>query len=1469
MADKIRVLYVDDEDALRDVGKMFLEWTGSFSVTTALSAREAILVLKNERFDAIVSDYQMPGMNGIDLLKHLKSGGDSTPFVILTGKGREEVVIEALNAGADGYLQKGGEPNAQFAELSHMIKKAVDSRQAEITIRDHERREAEIINFLPDATFAIDTHSTVITWNRAMEEMTGVPAADMLGKGNYEYALPFYHERRPIAIDLVLFYDPVVAAKYPFMTRENNSLVSEIYIPHLNNGSGAYLWFTASPIFDATGNIAGAIESIRDITAKKRAERGLRIARDEYVSLLERITDVYYRTDTEGNLIRASSSLAHALGYDDLSECLGKNIAETFYADPDERRKLLEAIYRDRAVTDYEVTLKKKDGTPLSVATSSYLYFDDTGNVLGIEGTCRDITDRKRAEIALQEREAYYRTIFENTGTASVIIEEDTTISLANAEYVRLSGYSREEIEGKRCWTEFVVPDDLDRMLAEHHKRRSAPQTAQPHYEFRFITKNGEIRIVYLSIDVIPGTKKSVASLLDITNRKRAEDAVRESEERLDLALRSAEMGVWHWDILQNKRTFDLQTCRLLGIDPETFHGSAEEFYAVVHPDDRERLKDAIARTVDEDLLYEPSYRVILADGSVRFVTARCRLVRDAQGRLTRINGIIWDITGLKKSEQALRESEERFRRLAENAPGVLYRISLVNGKFEYVSPAVTEISGYTPQEHYDNPQIIRQVIHPDWLPYFDRAWHSLTMGEVPLTYECPIVDKRGTIHWINQHNVLIRDTDGHPVALEGIITDITEKKQMEASLRESEEKFRTLAESTPVAIMMYQGDLWVYANPAGELISGYSCEELYAMHYWDFVAPEFRQEVKEKGRQRQAGVPLPEAYDFRIIAKDGTEKWVSLTGNMVQFRGKPAGIISVIDITTRKHAEHALRESENRFRALAENSSDIIRILDRDGRIIFDTAAVVRELGYAPGFTIGKSPFEFIHPDDIDTVKTNLSGVYAKTNSGIPTEFRIRRADGSYTWVESTGKNLIGVPGVDGIMTTTRFIDAQKRMESSLHESEKRYRAILEQAADAIFLHDENGKILDVNDKACRNLGYSREELVQMSIGEIDPGAIQIVKHTLWRTVMDGVPITFESRQVRKDGSSLPVEVSLGPVKIAHEWVVLGIVRDITDRKRADAALNASERRFRDLADLLPQIVYETDAQGTLIYTNRIAFELFGYTEEEFRQGLNVMQMLAPVDRERAAQNFFAVVSGQDNERAGTEYLALRKDGSTFPIAIYASRIGEPGGSSGLRGIILDITARKQAEQALIESEERYSSIFNNSDFVSLLIDPDTARIVDANAAAAWYYGYPADQLTKMGVYDLNRLPKETVIGSLQAAKTEKSQYLLSTHYRASGEARDVEIYSGLITLHQKPHLYSILHDITERKQAEESVKTLRQFQESVIKNAHIWITVLDKHGVVRVWNRAAEEISGYGADEVIGTSTIWSRMYPDKEYR
>jgi CheY-like chemotaxis protein len=177
----ISILYVDDEPDLLSIGKIFLERGGQFSVATLTSAPAALEALKNTTYDAIISDYQMPVMNGIDFLKQVRASGNTIPFIIFTGRGREEIVIQALNEGADFYLQKGGEPVSQFTELEHKIRQAVQQRLAEASIRDLLRREADIINFLPDATFAIDTNGVVIAWNQAMEKMTGVRSAGIIG----------------------------------------------------------------------------------------------------------------------------------------------------------------------------------------------------------------------------------------------------------------------------------------------------------------------------------------------------------------------------------------------------------------------------------------------------------------------------------------------------------------------------------------------------------------------------------------------------------------------------------------------------------------------------------------------------------------------------------------------------------------------------------------------------------------------------------------------------------------------------------------------------------------------------------------------------------------------------------------------------------------------------------------------------------------------------------------------------------------------------------------------------------------------------------------------------------------------------------------------------------------------------------------------------------------------------------------
>jgi len=263
---KISILFIDDEPALLEIAKLFLERSGEFSVETCRSAIEALEVLKTRRFDAIVCDYEMPAMNGLVLLKILRAEGDLTPFIVFTGKGREHVVVEALNNRADFFLSKGADPKATFAELDRMIREAMSRRAIEESLESADRQMIELIDNMPDASFAVDSDGCIISWNRAMEDLTGIPATQMIGKGNFEYALPFYGKRRPLLVDL---FDKtegeMQALSYRNIQRNGNTLTAENPTASLKGRPGV-LWARATFILDRKGSILGAIETIRDIT---------------------------------------------------------------------------------------------------------------------------------------------------------------------------------------------------------------------------------------------------------------------------------------------------------------------------------------------------------------------------------------------------------------------------------------------------------------------------------------------------------------------------------------------------------------------------------------------------------------------------------------------------------------------------------------------------------------------------------------------------------------------------------------------------------------------------------------------------------------------------------------------------------------------------------------------------------------------------------------------------------------------------------------------------------------------------------------------------------------------------------------------------------------------------------------------------------------------------------------------------
>ncbi|MCA1917573.1 PAS domain S-box protein, partial [Methanospirillum hungatei] len=346
-----------------------------------------------------------------------RSSYGNIPFILFTGRGREEVVIEALNNGADFYLQKGGDPKAQFAELGHKIRQAVSRLKAEHELIESEKRLSDIINFLPDATFAINRDGIIIAWNQAIEEMTGYSSEQMLGKGNLEYAIPFYGERRKILIDLIFESDDVVAERYSHIIHEKNVLIAEISLPRPKN-QVVTLMGKASPLYNSNGEIVGAIESIRDITNLKKAEEELRKQLDLLAIREQQIRDsetkfraVFERSYEalmlveDGGLVDCNDIAIHLFGYDSMEDIAGMRPYDSSPPfQPDGQDSQIAAAQHIRAAFEngkeqFEWVHKRKDGSlfPADVFLST---FEINGKKY-MQSSIRDITERKKAEHAL------------------------------------------------------------------------------------------------------------------------------------------------------------------------------------------------------------------------------------------------------------------------------------------------------------------------------------------------------------------------------------------------------------------------------------------------------------------------------------------------------------------------------------------------------------------------------------------------------------------------------------------------------------------------------------------------------------------------------------------------------------------------------------------------------------------------------------------------------------------------------------------------------------------------------------------------------------------------------------------------------------------------------------------------------------------------------------------------------------
>ena len=376
-----------------------------------------------------------------------------------------------------------------------------------------------------------------------------------------------------------------------------------------------------------------------------------------------------------------------------------------------------------------------------------------------------------KAEETRPEKEELYRTIFENTGTASVIFEEDATISMANAKFAQLAGYTRDEIEKKKKWTEFIVGEDLEMMKTRHRLRRIDPSATPESYEFRAIDRHGEIRNILLTIDTIPARNQCIASLLDITGNKRAEEALRLHEERYRSVLKDIQEGYFEVDLSGNFTFFNDSLRRFFDSTEEELMGMNNRQYT-----DKENAKKLFQAFNKVYNTGEPTegfdWQIVRKDGTKRHVEASVSLQKDSSGKPIGFRGIARDVTDRKKAEEALKNSELKYRNIFENAVEGIYQTTR-EGRFITANAALARMTGYdSPEELIKSIKDIgtQLYVHPEDRKRFLEIRD--TKGFVD-DFEVEFYKKDGSTFWGVINARTVKDEQGKIIYTEGLVEDI------------------------------------------------------------------------------------------------------------------------------------------------------------------------------------------------------------------------------------------------------------------------------------------------------------------------------------------------------------------------------------------------------------------------------------------------------------------------------------------------------------------------------------------------------------------------------------------------------------------------------------------------------------------------------------------------------------------------
>ena len=1136
----------------------------------------------------------------------------------------------------------------------------------------------------------------------------------------------------------------------------------------------------------------------------------------------------------------------------------------------DSAKKAIQAAFQNGKGYDQEWLITTAKGNKRwvhSVATVNKI----NGEIVSITGSFQDITNRKKAEEELLASKNFIEQLYNSLADAIFTVKlPGREITHVNDVIEKIFGYTQEECIGKD--TKFLYKNEYD--FEQFGKKLKVAITEKKNLikcEQELLRKDGTVFIAEITTTFLTKNNQvdSVISVVrDITERKKSEEKLKKSEFSLKEAQKIAKIGNWEYDVASDKPIWSEEMFNIFDAPPEKGEPGWLKTRQFVHPEDWNDLNKLIQQAVKEGKNYKKQFRIVRKDNDITWAQTIGYASKNDAGKIVKLFGTVQDITERKEIEMKLIESQNRLHLSLETNKATVFHDNLKTGEM-FCTPEMFIHFGFKPEEIPPTIDEFTKIVHPDDLPMLMDILNKHIKGETEEYYaEYRILDKKGNWQWINGRGRIVnRNEKNKPMMLVGISQDITERKLAQEELQKSQQISKAILDAIPDIMMIIDKDNIFRNYYAHSINEFYVPPETFIGKHISEVLPPNLADLTRKNVSKVLRTGDSSIFEYSLVIQDKEHFYEA---RMVPM-GKEQALSIIRDITLRKKAETALQASEKKLKSIIDNSTNLFYSHTINHEITFVSPQIYDLLGYKPEEVLHRwTDFITDNPMNKQGIKYTEEAIH--TGERQPTyEVEMQRKDGRKIIVEVREAPVLENGKVTSIVGSLTDITKRKKAEINLQENEEKFRNMTEQLDEVLFLTDETGEIVYISPAASTVFGYTPDEMEGNTFHAFlkESSVSKAIKHFNDAVVSGNPSLNVELTMKHKTKGYFIGELSGKLYQTSHFKGTIGVIRDISERKKAEEEIKKQKTYLEKLFESSPEAIVILDNEDNVVKINSEFTTIFGYDSEE-ALGRKINDLIVPEDLKDEGQR--ATIDVANGKFISLSTIRKRKNGDRIYVSILGQPIIIDGKQQAVYGIYRDITKQKQAELKLIESEKKYKLLTEQGKDCIFSVDLLKGQYEYLSPATEKLFGLKPETIMKDASLTFKLAPedsisfvedirKRTIKGIIEPSiefpiihhKTKKLRWIHQNNFIIRDE-------------NGKPiKLRGTAYDITERKEAEQKlIESEKRFRD-ISENAAELIWETNPEGLYTFVSSNVKEILGYSSNEIIGKKYFYDFVSPE----